>query len=163
LQVFPYAFFSFSLKIQHSSCNGLADSIKSGYIQPAKWAYKNNIVTHVGWANDWEEIWKDSVDVPQDSVVIISISGHIRGSSGCAALGAMIDGKSVHPNISDFYGAVHTYNTVWDSIGYSIFVDVPAGKHTFGVGVKSVNGNVEVNGTRLYYTIIPKLVKWNKK
>jgi hypothetical protein len=123
--------------------------LMGAYYQPPKWGYE-------GSSKAWQELWHTTIELLRDSILSISIVGHWKTGGNWAYLGAMFDGKSIHPEPSNCWGATHTYLTQWHPIGYRAMHAADAGKHTLGVGVVVNEGIVNVNGTRLNYLVIPK-------
>ncbi len=135
-------------------------------LEAAPALFTGEILPPLSWwnttSNDqtWTELWGDSVILAVDSIVLVSVNGHwlSNGSFG----GLMIDGAPIHelssyPDLAGLpMGATYINAGVWDPVGYSVSVELPAGTYRLGFGVFCQNTTVSVNGGGLYYTVIPK-------
>lgn len=128
-------------------------AVFTGNIQPTEWSYATTSTT-------WQELWSGQVIIPKDSVIIISIMGHISVNSGNISATASIDGQPIHTGIPTnkiAYGILHTYSTTWETLSLHISSDISKGTHRLGLSALVSGGNTGwANGAALYYVVIPK-------
>lgn len=100
----------------------------------------------------WSSICSSTVEIPYDSVVLMSMSGHMHVDSGWCYLSARIGGQDWN---GGNWGSAHTYMTTWHPVGYAVTGELPAGTHTVQFGGLASN-TCYVNGTVLHGIAIPK-------
>jgi len=126
-----------------------------GYIQPPNWSYSAS-----GNVSGWVTLWSGTINVPQNSVLYVSLIGHWEVTSNWCFATVLVDGTPIAANCTSSngscWGASHTYSTTWENLAFVGFVYITAGTHTLAAAVVPGNSTCYVNGARLYYAAIPQ-------
>jgi hypothetical protein len=159
-----------------SNTGSTAMTIQNGYINYGL-TYKYNIFWATStWSysttgsGSFTSLWSFSYTLPQASYVDVSIHGHWQCSTvgGLSYIMVSVDGLNPLSNstIYDSYtagvtpgqnGAFHDYYTYgWQGYAHTLHIKLPAGSHSFGLGVLPYNGyTYYYNGGGITLTVIP--------